>query len=111
MSTHNICFSREINKILCGYPLLSVAMAVSAMLLVSECYVPPPKEKGTCFWYGSRWCWHDTFLSAQYFVNQWLDAHQIFMDIYSWDITKNQLDFDDLDLIFKVTAVEKLKIL
>ena len=26
MSTHNICFSREINKILCGYPLLSVAM-------------------------------------------------------------------------------------
>ena len=40
-------------------------------------------------------------------MNRWLDAHQIFMDIYSWDITKNQLDFDDLDLIFKVTAVEK----
>ena len=26
MSTHNICISREIRKILCGYPLLSVAM-------------------------------------------------------------------------------------
>ena len=27
MSTHNICFCGEIRKILCGYPLLSVAMA------------------------------------------------------------------------------------
>ena len=26
MSTHNICFHGEIRKILCGYPLLSVAM-------------------------------------------------------------------------------------
>ena len=26
MSTHNICFHQEIRKILCGYPLLSVAM-------------------------------------------------------------------------------------
>ena len=26
MSTHSICFRREIRKILCGYPLLSVAM-------------------------------------------------------------------------------------
>ena len=26
MSAHNICFCREIRKILCGYPLLSVAM-------------------------------------------------------------------------------------
>ena len=26
MSTHNICFHRERRKILCGYPLLSVAM-------------------------------------------------------------------------------------
>ena len=26
MSTHNICFRREVRKILCGYPLLSVAM-------------------------------------------------------------------------------------
>ena len=29
---------------------------------------------------------------------------------YNWNITKNWLDFGDLDLIFKVTAVEKLKI-
>ena len=26
MSTHNTCFRGEIRKILCGYPLLSVAM-------------------------------------------------------------------------------------
>ena len=26
MNTHNICFHGEIGKILCGYPLLSVAM-------------------------------------------------------------------------------------
>ena len=26
MSTHNICFHGEIRKILCGYPLLSVAV-------------------------------------------------------------------------------------
>ena len=26
MSTHNICFRGEIRKILCGYPLLSVAI-------------------------------------------------------------------------------------
>ena len=26
MSTHNVCFHGEIRKILCGYPLLSVAM-------------------------------------------------------------------------------------
>ena len=26
MSTHNICFCGEIRKILCAYPLLSVAM-------------------------------------------------------------------------------------
>ena len=26
MSTHDICFRGEIRKILCGYPLLSVAM-------------------------------------------------------------------------------------
>ena len=27
MSSHNICFRREIRKILCGCPLLSVAMS------------------------------------------------------------------------------------
>ena len=36
MSTHNICFSGEIRKILCRYPLLSVAMwNFIKMLLIS----------------------------------------------------------------------------
>ena len=35
MSTHNICIRREIRKILCGYPLLSVAM----MTIVAELIV------------------------------------------------------------------------
>ena len=26
MSTHNICFCEKIRKILCGYPLLSIAL-------------------------------------------------------------------------------------
>ena len=29
MSTHNICFCGEIRKILCGYPLLPVAMSLA----------------------------------------------------------------------------------
>ena len=33
-----------------------------------------------------------------------------FLWIYNWDITNNRLDFGDLDLIFKITALEKLKI-
>ena len=38
MSNHNICFRGEIRKILCGYPLLSVAMhdaILSEMLCLS----------------------------------------------------------------------------
>ena len=34
MSTHNICFCRELRKILCGYTLLSVAMIESMDILV-----------------------------------------------------------------------------
>ena len=37
MSTHNICFRGEIRKILCGYPLLSVALCTSS-------------RTGTCLW-------------------------------------------------------------
>ena len=33
MSTHNICIHREIRKILCGYPLLSVAMFFNQKVL------------------------------------------------------------------------------
>ena len=32
MSTHNICISRKIRKILCGYSLLSVAMVIAIKL-------------------------------------------------------------------------------
>ena len=32
------------------------------------------------------------------------------MNIYYLDITKNRLDFGDIDFICKVTSVEKLKI-
>ena len=37
MSTHNICFRGEIRKILCGYPLLSVAMykAVFSIIIIT----------------------------------------------------------------------------
>ena len=42
-------------------------------------------------------------------MNQFLDSYQNFM-MYNWDITKKHSDFGDLDLIFEVTAVEKLKI-
>ena len=48
-------------------------------------------------------------MSAQYLLNQWLDFYQIFMNT-NLDITNNWLDFGDLDLNFKVTAIEKLKI-
>ena len=34
MSTHNICFHGEIRKILCGYPLLSVAMYIHPSMSV-----------------------------------------------------------------------------
>ena len=33
MSTHNICFCGEIRKIICGYPLLSVALFYINFLL------------------------------------------------------------------------------
>ena len=36
MSTHNIYFRGEIRKILCGYPLLSVAMDMSTVKVVQE---------------------------------------------------------------------------
>ena len=33
MSTHNICFRREVRKIKCGYPLLYVAMLSKYIVL------------------------------------------------------------------------------
>ena len=44
-------------------------------------------------------------------MNQWLSwILTKFPWIYNLDITKNWSDFGDLDLIFKVTTVEKLNI-
>ena len=43
MRTHNICFCREIRKILCGYPLLSVAMTDSDIGLVDHFALFPKK--------------------------------------------------------------------
>ena len=39
MSTHNICFRREIRKIICGYPLLSVAMDEGNNMLNGEAFL------------------------------------------------------------------------
>ena len=38
MSTQNICFHGEIRKLLCGYPLLSVAMFMEKILPVTINY-------------------------------------------------------------------------
>ena len=68
-------------------------------------------DGGHIFWCRSHWCQHwyrcDIFLSAQYLVNQWLDYYRC-SSMYN-DIMKNRLDFGDLVLIFKTTAVEKLE--
>ena len=50
MSTHNICFRGEIRKILCGYPLLSVAIRNK---MISEFF---SKKKICLIWnlYGRR---------------------------------------------------------
>ena len=37
MSTHNICFRREVRKIVCGYPLLSVTMCMHAYTYLGLC--------------------------------------------------------------------------
>ena len=43
MSTHNKCFRQEIRKILCGYPLLSVAVCHFSILSIQLCL-------GAIFW-------------------------------------------------------------
>ena len=43
-----------------------------------------------------------SFLSALYLLNQWMDFDQISQTHY-WNGGKERLDFDDLDLILKVT--------
>ena len=111
------------------YVLSCAGSNVTCYCLNSACppsppHPPPPHtHTHTTTTYGERgyiefgvdpacwhWCWCDTVsvLPAQYLepvVGFLSNFH-----IYNWDITKNRFDFGDLDLIFKVTAVEKLKI-
>ena len=75
-------------------------------------YVTPPNGVGTyCFWFGSHWRWQTlSYLHNNYLVNQRLVSYQIFivMEIYLGH-NKELIRFGDLDLIVKVTAVEKNK--
>ena len=45
MSTHNICFSRETNSILCGYPLLPVAIYDCMVLHCTEPFIMTPSSQ------------------------------------------------------------------
>ena len=47
MSTHNICFCWEIRKILCGYPLLSVAMETFAPSFTVKFWIAESKNGST----------------------------------------------------------------
>ena len=51
----------------------------------------------------TRSCLHNILWTSVWILTK-------FVWIYNWDITKNWFDFGDLDLIFSVTAEEKLKI-
>ena len=46
MSTHNICFHGEIRKVLCGHPLLSVAMTSSLVKINLHLLKLAGNEKG-----------------------------------------------------------------
>ena len=75
--------------------------------------MPPTYERGTCwFWCGFHWPWRrrDSFFCLHniLWTSDWTLTK--FSWTYNWDITKNSIDFGDLDLIFKVKAIEKPKI-
>ena len=74
-------------------------------------YVSLPKGRGHSFlmW---RWVGVGVTLSCLHnilWTSGWILIK--FSWIYNWVITKNWLDFIELGLIFKITTVEKLKIL
>ena len=90
----------------CFTIFMTTLVFISILIICNTCsdYVPPPIGRGTnWFWCGShwcrcwRWCWHrrwhmhDTFLSAQYLVNQWLDFYQIFMKNWKPAFSGNNL--------------------
>ena len=75
--------------------------------------MPPTYERGTYwFWCGFHWPrhWRDSFFCPHniLWTSDWTLTK--FSWTYNWDITKNSIDFGDLDLIFKVKAIEKPKI-
>ena len=78
MSTHNICFRREIRKILCGYPLLSVAMEYAQE-------DPPACKRKYRYMYNIEFillipwfCQEHTFLEALVFYVDWHILQMIF---------------------------------
>ena len=79
--------------------------------------VPPPqmREDGGHIFFGADPIGIGVGVTLSCLLNiRWTSGWRIltkFAWIYSWDITKNWSDFGDVDLKFKVTAVEKLKIL
>ena len=75
---------------------------------------PNLREGDILIWCGSVdiGVWVGVTLSCLHnilWISDWILTK--FSWIYNLDITKNWLDFADLDLIVKVTAVEKMKIL
>ena len=77
-------------------------------------YVFHLRGGGYCFWCGSQWHWHDTGMTLFCLHNIlwticWILTKFSWIYMYNWDITNNWLDFGDLNLIFKVTAVEKIE--
>ena len=51
---HNICFRREIRKILCGYPLLSVAMEMYLFLKKKKTLLYGSFQKDSEMWFISE---------------------------------------------------------
>ena len=75
MSTHNICFCGEIRKILCGYPLLSVAMIAAQIM---------------CTWTKKQRCLVPTLLPSNKNVSQTL--RKVSVGILSTNTVRNQLN-------------------
>ena len=94
-----------------------VLMTIHRLIFIlHKNYVPPPKGRGTnWFWCGpdgvgigvgisvgiALSCLHNILWTGGYILTK-------FSWIYNWDITKNWLDFGDIDLIFKITVVERV---
>ena len=71
MSTHNICFCREIRKILCGYPLLSVALVGRHFLLDVALTV-----KAFCYFFIQEFIRNDPY-SAEAFSSAVIEIQRV----------------------------------